>query len=85
MIYSEEKIRNQIKKLYQKNLIIHINLSQTRPKISLKHTEAKIIGIYLHFFRIEIPLHNKTEYYSIRYADIISNQIYIEELNNYIE
>ncbi len=80
MLYSEEKIRNQIKNLYQNAPRIHVSVSQTRPKISLKNAEATIVGAYAHFFRIEIVLRGKIEYFSIRYADILANQTSIDEL-----
>ncbi len=80
MIYLEGKIKTQIEKLYTQNHEIHVNLSQTRPKLSLRHAKATIVGVYAHFFRIEVIEKGIPKYYSIRYADILPNHIDIEEL-----
>lgn len=81
MIYSEEKVRKRIQELYEKSPKIHISVSQTRPKVSVKQAEATIVGAYLHIFCIEENSRGRAIRHSIRYADICSNFIRIEELN----
>ncbi len=80
MIYLERKIKDKIQALFEKSEKIHISFSQTKPKISVKDAEASIVGVYAHFFRIELFLNGLKQYYSIRYADILPNHITITEL-----
>ncbi len=80
MYFSEKKIRNQVKLLYQRNEEIHIDLLQSRPKKPLKGEKAKIVETYLHIFVVEEYSQGKAERHSIRYADLNSEYIRIVEL-----
>ncbi len=81
MIYSEEKVRKRIKELYEKSPKIHVSVTQTRPKVAVKCAEATIVGVYLHIFCVEEASQGRLTRHSVRYADICSNAIQIEELN----
>ncbi len=80
MLYSEEQMRKKIKKLYETNPEIHLDISLTKPKLILKNAKAKIVGVYLHIFCIEEDSGRQTKRYSIRYADVMPGHIDVLEL-----
>ncbi len=82
MIYSEGQMREKIRKLYEKSPVVHISVTQTRPRVSVKNAACTIIGVYLHFFCVEEASKGLVERHCIRYADILSKRIQIEELND---
>ncbi len=81
MIFSEERTRKQIEKLYKTNPEIHVNVSLSKPKLVLKNAAAKIVGVYLHIFYIEENSTGRVRRHAIRYADVMPSGIEILELN----
>ncbi len=79
-MYSEETIRNHIKKLYETNPCIHVDVTLTRPKVVLRGAEAKIIGVYRHFFQVEETSGGIVKRHSLQYTDIFMGNIRVLEL-----
>ncbi len=79
-MHSLELIREQIKKLYNKNPVIHLNVSLKKPRIQLENTTATIKGVYPHIFQIEETINGKPKQHTLQYSDIITGNIVILEL-----
>lgn len=73
-------IREDIKKLYSENKEIHINVSLSRPKLTLLNQTVKIKGVYSHIFMIEECSTGAPKTYTLQYSDVLLGHIEIEEL-----
>lgn len=73
-------IKYKIKKLYNTNPNIHVNVSITRPKVVLKNEPATIKNIYPHIFQIEEHSSGTPRCHTLQYSDILTKQIEIVEL-----
>ena len=73
-----ELIKAKIKLLYEKNPIIHVNVSLNHPKIQLRGVAVQIEEIYPHVFRIlEIDSGKR---FTLQYTDILIGRIEVLEL-----
>lgn len=75
-----ETIKSRIKNLYETNPDIHINISVTHPKISLRNDPVTIKGVYPHVFRIEEVSSGVPKCHTLQYTDVLTKQIEIIEL-----
>ncbi|MBQ8762779.1 MAG: hypothetical protein IJZ07_01585 [Clostridia bacterium] len=75
-----ETIKSRIKNLYETNSDIHINISVTHPKISLRNDPVTIKGVYPHVFRIEEVSSGVPKCHTLQYTDVLTKQIEIIEL-----
>ena len=75
-----EKIKNDIKRLYDANPDIHINISITHPRVCLKNDPVTIKGVYRHVFRIEETSGGVPKCHTLQYTDVLTKQIEITEL-----
>lgn len=73
-------IKYKIKKLYNTNPNIHVNVSITRSKVALKNEPAIIKNIYPHIFQIEEHSSGAPRCHTLQYSDILTKQIEIVEL-----
>ncbi len=73
-------IKQQIKALYEAEAKIHINISLTHPKLDLKNDPAKITGVYSNIFRIEEYSNGTPASHTLKYTDLLTKQIEIEEI-----
>ena len=73
-------IKREIRNFYEKNIEIHFNISISHPKIELKNDPAKITGVYSNLFRIEEYSTGKPVTHTLKYTDILTKQIEIEEI-----
>lgn len=73
-------IREDVKKLYKTNPHIHMDVSITSPKISLKNAEATITRVFPHIFQISEESNGYVRKHTIQYADILINHIKILEM-----
>lgn len=76
-----DTLKMNIMQLYKSNPNIHVNISVGHPKINLKGDPALIIGVYPHIFRIEEYSDGTPKCHTVRYTDVLTNQIEIVELN----
>ncbi len=75
-----EFIKSEIRKFYETDTEIHINISITHPKINLRSDPAKITGVYSNLFRIEEYSNGTPVTHTLKYTDVLTNQIEIEEI-----
>ena len=73
-------IKKDILHLYKTNPNIHMDVSISRPKISLKNAKATITGIYPHIFQITENSSGVPKNHTIQYVDILTKNIAILEL-----
>ena len=78
---SLDTIKSEIRRLYETNPNIHINVSISRPKIHLTNEAAVIKGVYRNIFRIEQCSSGTPICYTLQYADILTGQVQIPEMS----
>ena len=77
---SVQRIREQIRHLYQSNPHIHIDISLTSPKINFSNDAVTITGVYPHIFQIEEYTSGKPKQHTLQYTEVIIGKIIIKEL-----
>ncbi len=77
---SIESIRNKVRKLYETDPHIHVNIKMSHPKINAENRPAEIKGVYPHIFRLEENDSGHTRIHSVQYTDILIGNISISEL-----
>lgn len=82
MIVSLEQAKEKIRHLFETNPHIHINVSLTRPKLSLENDPATIVNVYPHIFQIEECSTGETKRHTLQYSDLLMRNIMILELEN---
>ncbi len=75
-----ERIREKIKKLYQMNPEVHLNVNLKSPKLSLENSYAVITGVYKNIFQIEEYTSGQAKRHILQYADVLIKNIVILEL-----
>ena len=76
-------IKNEIKKLYETNPNIHVNIKKYRSKTGDETVPAVIKNIYSHFFYIEEQSSGYCKRYTVQYADVLTGHVYISELGQF--
>lgn len=76
-----EMIKKHIKRLYEKDPNIHIDVSLSHPKLYLENAPAVIKGVYSNLFRIEEERSGYAQSHSLQYADVLIGRIRIRELD----
>ena len=76
-----DKIKSEIRRLYETNPDITVNLVMNSPKVCLNNCPAIIKGVYPHIFQIEEHSSDSPKCYTIQYTDILTGHIEIAELN----
>ena len=74
------QLKQGILHLYKTNPNIHIDVSISSPKISLKNAKATITGIYPNIFQITENSSGIQKSHTIQYVDIITKNVNILEL-----
>ena len=72
-----DEIKRRIEELFLTNPDIHVNVSIARPKVHVENQAARIKGVYRNLFEIEA----KGKRYSVKYVDILTNNLRIVELD----
>ena len=75
-------IKSKLKTLYESNPNIHMNVSISRPKLCLKNEPVILKGVYSHIFQIEEHSCGFPKYHTVQYAEVMTKEIEILELNN---
>ena len=73
-----EIIKAKMKDLYESNPAVHVNVSINNPKTSVFIEPATIKAVYPHLFRIE---DKRGEMHTMKYTDLLTRTIEIQELN----
>ena len=79
-MYPLDRVKAQVKRLYETNPQIHLNVSLSRPRLSLQNTQAVIKGVYAHIFTIEETESGFPQCHTLQYADLLTGHIVILEL-----
>ena len=75
-----EHIKSEIKRLYETDPNIHINVKMNHPKVMVEGTPAKIVGVYQNIFQIEENDSGRPTRHTFQYGDVLIGQVAIEEL-----
>lgn len=73
-------IKIKVKKLYETNPNIHINVTLKKPKINLSNEPVVIKGVYPHIFQIEEKSSGSPKTHTLQYTYVLSHNIEIVEL-----
>lgn len=79
---SVDTIKRDIERLYRTNPNIHINVSMKNPRVFLLDEPVTITGVYAHIFLIEEHTMGVPKTHTLQYADILTHQVEILELDN---
>ena len=75
-----DAIRENIQALYERNPHIHVNISIRHPKLCLKNDPAFIKEVYPRVFRLEEYSSGSPVCHTVQYAEVLTKQIQIVEL-----
>ncbi len=73
-------IRQKIRKLYETNPNVHMDVTLTRPKLVMFNAPAKITGVYSNIFEIEEGTSGLVKSHSLQYADVLIGRVTILEM-----
>ena len=77
-----EHIKSEIKRLYETDPNIHINVKMTHPKVIVEGTPTKIVGVYKNIFQVEECEGGKLPTrHTFQYGVVLIGQVVIEELD----
>jgi len=82
-IYSIDMLKRSIKRLYETNPHIHINVNLTNPKTHLENVPATIKGVYPNIFTITENSNGQEHSHTLMYTDVLIGQIEIIELKKH--
>ena len=71
-------IKTKMKNLYETNPDVHVNVSIATPKTTVFNEPAVIKAVYPQLFRIE---DKHGEMHTMKYTDLLTKNIEIQELN----
>lgn len=69
------EIRERIRRRYESEPRVRLNVSLSRPKLRLEGVEARITGVYRHIFQIEETSAGETRRHTLQYADVLLGNI----------
>jgi len=76
-------IKNEIKRLYETNPNIHVNIKNSRSKAVNETIPAVIKNVYSRFFYIEEQGSGYSKCHTVQYADVLTGHVYISELGQF--
>ena len=74
-----DMIRTQVKTLYETSPSVHVNVTFSAPKVTLRNEPVVIKNVYPHIFRIEDRKHVS---YTLTYNDVLTKNVEILELGS---
>lgn len=74
------EIKIKIKEIFDKNPNIHVNVTTTRPRLTIRNAPAKITGVYPNLFVVEENSLGYVRRHSLQYADVLIKQVEILEM-----
>lgn len=75
-----ETIRRDIRRLFESNPNIHVNVTMRHPKINVHNGCAVIKGVYPNIFQIEENDNGYTRCHSVQYNDVLIGRVEVLEL-----
>lgn len=80
---SLDAVRYKLNELYHTHPQIHVNVSLSNPKVSVRNEAVIIKDVYPHIFRIEEYSSGSPKCYTWKYVDVLTKDIQIVELGDY--
>lgn len=77
-----ERIRERIRRRYEADPLVHLNVSLAHPKLELRGVPAVIKDVYPHVFRIEETSSGVPQCHTLQYTDVYTGHVEILELQN---
>ncbi|MBR2466179.1 MAG: hypothetical protein IKB38_04540 [Clostridia bacterium] len=75
-----DQIKDGIKVLYEEGKTVHFGAKISHSS-DIFNAPAKIIGVYPHIFRIQFTDGGRSSFRSVQYAEILTGQAVISELD----
>lgn len=75
-----DAIHDQIDRLYHTQPRIHIHVTLTHPRVSLRNETVLLKGVYPHIFQIEECSSGAPKLRTLQYVDVLTKNIEILEL-----
>ncbi len=76
-----ESLRKKIRFLHDNNVTLHIDVHLSHPKIDIHGAAVVIKDVYPFLFRVETCDETTTQCYTLGYADVMTGNIRITELD----
>lgn len=76
-IYDVQRVHLKIKRRFETNPKMHINVSLTQPKLHLENVEVTITGVFSHLFQIEETESGSPQRHTLQYSDVLLKHIEI--------
>ncbi len=70
-------VKSKIKKLYEANPLVYVDVTISRQKLDIQKATAKIVGVYPNLFRLEDSI--TKEKYTVQYTELLMGHIAIYE------
>lgn len=80
-----ETIKRHIRKLYETDPHIHMNVTMRHPKVDVKNAPAVIKGVYPNIFQVEEDGDGYSRIHLWQYNDILIGRVEILELQELAE
>ncbi len=80
-MYTDEFIKNKIKKLYEADSEICLSAILPRFPLKLNNVSARIEGVFAHIFAVEVVQDGFPKRYFFQYGEVITKNIIIKELD----
>lgn len=77
-----DTIRKDIRRLFEENPYIHVNVTMRHPKVSVQNGAAVIKGVYPNTFQLEETESGFTQRHCVQYNDVLIGRVEILELQN---
>ncbi len=81
LMIPEEKVKKEIKRLFDTAPNVHMDVTLTSPKLVLRNAEATIKRVYPHIFQIEETSSGTPKCHTLQYTDVMVGNIVILEMN----
>lgn len=79
-IHDLPRIKEGVKKLYERKAEIHVSIPTVRSKVKLEKLPAEFKGIYPNIFQIVVKDDKQLKEYTFRYEDLMIGNVTIAEL-----
>lgn len=80
-----DTIRRDIRKLFETDPHVHVNVTMRHPKVSVQNGPAVIKGVYPNTFQMEETQSGFTQRHSVQYNDVLIGRVEILELTGLSE
>lgn len=77
-----DTIRKDIRRLFEENPHVHVNVTMRHPKVSVQNGAAVITGVYPNTFQLEETQSGFTQRHSVQYNDVLIGRVEVLELQD---